>query len=136
VLLLLLLMLPTHLLWHLVTLLDRFFPAFLRRLFPALCLWDIDTDFMGDGDASLLGHLLTHLVTSALLDWNMFAHFFSLEMLLVVDSLVCLLDVNRSLSLKFLQSNLLGSKTNGEAHTKPNFLSNVPTNQCTKTGTG
>merc|ERR1719233_1633485 len=128
-------LLPTHLLWHLVTLLDRLLPAFLGRLFPALCLWDIDANFMGDGDAALLGHLLTHLVTGALLEWNMFAHFLSLETLLVVDSLMCLLDVNRSLFLKLLQSNLLGSKTNGKVHTKSKFLPNVPTNQCTKTST-
>ena len=91
---------------------------------------------MGDGNATLLGHLLAHLVTGALLKWNMFAHFFSLEMLLVVDSLVCLLDVDRSLFLlKLLQSNLLRSKTNGKANTKSKFLANVPTNQCTKTST-
>ena len=33
--------LPTHLLWHLVTLLDRLLPASLRRLFPALRLRDL-----------------------------------------------------------------------------------------------
>merc|ERR550517_1347210 len=96
-------LLPTHLLWHLMALLDRLLPAFLGRLFPALRLRDIHTNFMGNGNATLLGHLLAHLITGALLDWNMFAHFFSLEMLLVVDSLVCLLDVNRSL---FLSSTL------------------------------
>merc|ERR1719285_1641382 len=121
-------LLPTHLLWHLV--------ALLERLFPALGLRDIDANFMGDGNATLLGHLLAHLVTGALLEWNMFAHFFSLEMLLVVDSLVCLLDVDRSLFLlKLLQSNLLRSKTNGKANTKSKFLAYVPTNQCTKTST-
>ena len=34
--------------------------------------------------ALLPRHLLAHLVAGALLEWNMFAHFFSLEMLLLL----------------------------------------------------
>merc|ERR1719234_2384240 len=60
----------------------------------------------------------------------MFAHFLSLEMLLVVDSFVCLLDVDRS------NLDLLQTKTNGKANTKSRFLANMPTNYCTKTSIG
>merc|ERR1712192_45648 len=110
-------LLPTHLLRHLVALLDRLRPAFLRRLFPALCLRDTDANFMGDGNTTLLGHLLADSVAGTLLEWNMLAHSFSLEMLLLVDSFVCLLDVDRSNLhlflqppiLQLLQSNLLGT---------------------------
>merc|ERR1719234_3107710 len=83
-------LLPTHLLRHLVTFLNRFLPAFLRRLFPAFRLGDIDANFMGDGNATLLRHLLADSVVGTLLEWDIFAHFFSLKMLLLVDSFVCL----------------------------------------------
>ena len=36
------------------------------------------------GLALLPRYLLTHLVAGALLEWNMFAHFFGLEMLLLL----------------------------------------------------
>jgi len=130
-------LLPAHLLWHLVTLLDWFLPAFLRWFFPAFSLRDIDANFMGDRHAPLFGYLLADSVAGTLLKWDMFAHFFSLEMLLVV----CLLDVDGSnldfllqtSILQLLQSNLLGTKTNGKANTKSKFLANVPTYYCTKT---
>merc|ERR1712192_311905 len=85
----------THLSLHshpfVMAMLLGFIPAFLVGLLPALRLWDIDANFMGDGNTTLLRHLLADSVAGTLLKWDLFAHFFSLEMLLV-----CLLDVDRS----------------------------------------
>merc|ERR1712212_509295 len=70
-------------------------------------------------------HLLADLVAGTLLEWNMFAHFFSLDMRLVVVMLGCLLV------RLFLQSNLLGGEAKGKTSAKTKFLADVPSNDCT-----
>jgi len=106
------------LMWYILTLGVSDHGANFVRGCPAFGVRDLFAVLHWQFLALLPRHLLAHLVAGALLEGDISAHFFSLEMMLVVDNgcSMCLFEVDRMVLI--LRCVLLCTKPNGEASPK------------------